>query len=168
MPHSTDCKTLLEVTLENLEASIRERGAHVAVDPLPTVIADTMQLGQVFQNLISNAVKFSPDSPHIHVGCEQRPTEFVFFVRDNGIGIDPSKCDRIFEAFVRLNTAREYPGTGIGLSICKKIVERHGGRIWVESSPGHGASFFFTIPRREVAALLAESPPVTRALRGAR
>ena len=144
MPHSTDCQTLLEVTLENLDASIRERSAEVTFDRMPTVVADTMQLGQVFQNLISNAIKFSSDAPRVHVGYEERLGEHVFSVRDRGIGIDPAKRDRIFEAFVRLNVG-EYPGTGIGLSICKKIVERHGGLIWVESEPGRGATFYFTL-----------------------
>jgi signal transduction histidine kinase len=165
LPHSTDCATLLQVTLENLEASIREKKARVVVDPLPIVIADTMQLGQVFQNLISNAIKFSRSVPRIHVGCEEKPTEYVFSVRDKGIGIDPSKFDRIFEAFVRLHGGSEYPGTGIGLSICKKIVERHGGRIWVESAPEAGSVFYFTIPRRDVAML--EAAAVARAQRRA-
>jgi len=147
LPHSTDCATLLQVTLENLEASIQEKAARVVVDPLPIVIADTMQLGQVFQNLISNAIKFSRGVPRIHVGCEEKPTEYVFSVRDKGIGIDSSKFDRIFEAFVRLHSGNDYPGTGIGLSICKKIVERHGGRIWVESEPGRGSRFFVLLHR---------------------
>jgi signal transduction histidine kinase len=155
LPHSTDCETLLQVTLENLEASIRDRGAQVSVDRLPIVVADTMQLGQVFQNLISNAIKFARGVPRIHVGCEEKSTEFVFFVRDKGIGIDPNKFDRIFEAFVRLHSGNEYPGTGIGLSICKKIVERHGGRIWVESAPGEGSVFYFTVPRRDIELLEA-------------
>ena len=155
LPHSTDCETLLQVTLENLEASIREKSAQVTVDRLPIVVADTMQFGQVFQNLISNAIKFSRGVPRIHVGCEEKPTEFVFFVRDKGIGIDPNKFDRIFEAFVRLHAGNEYPGTGIGLSICKKIIERHGGRIWVESTPGEGSAFYFTVPRRDIALLEA-------------
>jgi signal transduction histidine kinase len=152
-PHSTDCQTLLEVTVENLDASIRASNAEVTWDPLPTVVADTMQLGQVFQNLISNALKFSRQTPRVHVACEQTPSEYVFSVRDNGIGMDPARKDRIFEAFVRLHSTAEYPGTGIGLSICKKIVERHGGRIWVESAPGEGSTFYLTIPRREIGAL---------------
>jgi signal transduction histidine kinase len=159
-PHSTDCQTLLEVTVENLDASIRARNAVVTWDRLPTVVADTMQLGQVFQNLISNALKFCRDVPRVHVGCEETASEHVFSVRDNGIGMDPARKDRIFEAFVRLHSVAEYPGTGIGLSICKKIVERHGGRIWVESAPGEGSTFYLTIPRREIAALdVAAAPP---------
>jgi signal transduction histidine kinase len=153
LPHSTDCQTLLEVTLENLATSIRDKGAQITSDRLPTVVADTMQFGQVFQNLISNALKFSRGLPQIHFGCEEKPTEYVFFVRDKGIGIDPAQRERIFEAFVRLNPGGEYPGTGIGLSICKKIVERHGGRIWVESAPGEGSVFYFTIPRRDAVLL---------------
>jgi light-regulated signal transduction histidine kinase (bacteriophytochrome) len=155
LAHSTDCETLLQVTLENLEASIKDKSAQVSVDRLPIVVADTMQLGQVFQNLISNAIKFARGVPRIHVGCEEKPTEFVFFVRDKGIGIDPNKLDRIFEAFVRLHSGNEYPGTGIGLSICKKIVERQGGRIWVESAPGEGSVFYFTVPRRDIELLEA-------------
>jgi signal transduction histidine kinase len=113
-------------------------------------MADERQLVQVLQNLISNAIKFRADAPpRIHVSAEEREDEWEFAVRDNGIGIDPSHADRIFEIFKRLHTRAEYPGTGIGLAICKKTVERHGGRIWVESQPGQGSTFRFTLPKVE-------------------
>jgi light-regulated signal transduction histidine kinase (bacteriophytochrome) len=102
---------------------------------------------QVFQNLVGNSIKFrSGQPPRIHVGVARGPSEWVFSVKDNGIGIDPQYADRVFEIFERLHTRREYPGTGIGLAIAKKIVQRHGGRIWVESMPHQGATFFFTLP----------------------
>jgi light-regulated signal transduction histidine kinase (bacteriophytochrome) len=106
-----------------------------------------MQLTQLFQNLVGNALKFrSADPPRIHVGAEPDAGSWRFHVRDNGIGLDPKFADRIFEVFQRLHTRTEYPGTGIGLAMCRKIVQRHGGRIWVESAPGNGATFYFTLP----------------------
>ena len=143
----TDCTFVLEQVLMNLEVAIDERGAVVTHDPLPTVMADDSQLAQVFQNLIGNAIKFrGEEPPHIHIAAEQKSDEWVFSVADNGIGIDPESFDRIFEIFQRLHGRDEYSGTGIGLAVCKKIVERHGGRMWVESEPGKGATFYFTIP----------------------
>ena len=137
--------------LDNLQVAIGESGAVVTHDPLPVVMADPTQLSQLFQNLIGNALKFRGERPpEIHVGAEQQGEEWLFWVRDNGIGIEAQYAERIFVIFQRLHTRDEYPGTGIGLAICKRIVERHGGRIWVESEPGEGSSFFFTIPGWEV------------------
>ena len=142
---------MLNDVLANLEVSIRESGAVVTAAPLPTVMADPAQLRQVFQNLIGNALKFrGEEPPHIHLGVERQGREWVLAVGDNGIGIDPQYFERIFQVFQRLHTQREYAGSGIGLAICKKIVERHGGRIWVTSEPGKGATFSFTYSRPEL------------------
>ena len=144
---STEAETVLDTALSNLKASIEDNHAIISHDPLPTVPADATQFCQVFQNLIGNALKFhGPEPPRIHVSAQQQGGEWCFSVRDNGIGIDPQNSDRIFVIFQRLHAGREYPGTGIGLAITKKIVERHGGRIWVESEPGQGSTFSFTIP----------------------
>jgi PAS domain S-box-containing protein len=143
----TDCTAVLDQALANLKAAIERRGAVVTHDPLPTVMADDLQLVQLFQNLIGNAIKFQVEKvPRVHISAEHRGNEWVFAVRDNGIGIDPQYAERIFVIFQRLHTREEYHGTGIGLAICKKIVERRGGRIWVESQPGMGSTFYFTIP----------------------
>jgi signal transduction histidine kinase len=143
------CEAVLDQAVTNLQVAIEESGAVVTHDPLPTLMADGTQLVQLFQNLIGNAIKFRSDvPPEIHIGVERTDSEWRFSVRDNGIGIDPQHHDRIFMIFQRLHSREEYPGTGIGLAICKRIVERHGGRIWVESQPGKGATFYFTIPAR--------------------
>jgi signal transduction histidine kinase len=142
----TDCQTVLDNITRNLQKIIEESSAEITHDPLPTVVGDDIQLGQLFQNFIVNAIKFQSDSyPRIHISAEKNEKEWIFSVKDDGIGIDPEFKERIFEIFQRLHARGEYPGTGIGLAICKKIVERHGGRVWVESEPGKGSTFYFSI-----------------------
>jgi PAS domain S-box-containing protein len=139
----------LKKAVVNLRASIEGSGAAVTHDALPEVAADEAQLVQLFQNLIGNALKFkTAEAPRIHVSAAPRQDAWEFAVRDNGIGIEPQYFERIFMVFQRLHGKGEYPGTGIGLAICKKVVDRHGGRIHVESRPGEGSTFFFTLPRR--------------------
>jgi signal transduction histidine kinase len=146
-PEPTDAQGALEQALANLRAAVEATGATVTNDALPTVRADASQLVQLFQNLVGNALKFrGRDAPRIHVGAQRKDTEVVLSVRDNGIGIDPQYFERIFVIFQRLHSKAEYDGTGIGLAICKKIVDRHGGRIWVESQPGQGSTFYCTLP----------------------
>ncbi|MEA5515672.1 ATP-binding protein [Nodularia sp. UHCC 0506] len=143
----TEVETPLERALSHLRQRITETGATITHDPLPTVMAGSTQLMQLFLNLIANAIKFrSHEPPQIHIGAERLEDEWLFSVRDNGIGIDPQFSDRIFIIFQRLHTRDEYPGTGMGLAICKKIIECHRGRIWVESQLGEGSTFYFTIP----------------------
>ena len=144
-----DVNAIIGKTLANLTFEIQESKAVVTVDSLPTVSADSTQLIQLFQNLVGNAIKYRSNAPHIHISAERKNGEWLFQVSDNGIGIDPRQFDRIFEIFQRLHTRDEYSGTGIGLAICKKIVDRLGGHIWVESKPGEGATFFFTLPSAE-------------------
>jgi PAS domain S-box-containing protein len=145
-----DSNASLSRALANLRTAIESSGAQVTHDRLPEVVADGAQLSQIFQNLIGNAIKFRADEPpRIHVGAETRDQVWVFTVKDNGIGLDTQYADRIFMMFQRLHNKAEYPGTGIGLAIVKKIVERHGGRIWVESEPGKGATFGFTLARQQ-------------------
>jgi signal transduction histidine kinase len=146
----TSCEDLLIQTLSNLEVAIMESSALITHDPLPTVKADSTQLMAVFQNLIGNAIKFHAEKqPRIHVSAERQGKEWLFCVQDNGIGIAPEQTERVFAIFSRLHPAGKYPGSGIGLAICKKVVERHGGRIWFDSQPGEGTTFFFTIPARD-------------------
>ena len=138
----------LKRAVTNLRAAIEESGAEITHDALPTVNADEVQLAQLFQNLIGNALKFrGAGKPHVHVSCLEKEDALEFHVSDNGIGIEPQYFERIFMLFQRLHTKGDYPGTGIGLAICKKVVERHGGRLWVESEPGKGSSFNFTLPK---------------------
>jgi PAS domain S-box-containing protein len=145
----TDCNVALERALSNLGAAIREGDATITRDSLPTVMANSSQVVQLYQNLISNAVKFAAADPlTIHFGATRQECEWIFSVQDNGIGLASADFDRIFRIFQRLETSRDRPGTGIGLANCKKIVEHHGGRIWVESEPGKGSTFFFSIPDR--------------------
>ncbi|HLZ07209.1 MAG TPA: ATP-binding protein, partial [Chloroflexota bacterium] len=143
------CNAVVDRVLADLSTAIAEGEAVVTRDDLPNVSGDGTQLGQVFLNLIGNAIKFhGADPPRVHISARHDEAGWVFSVKDNGIGIDPQYADRVFVIFQRLHGAGQYPGTGIGLAICKKIVERHGGRIWIESTPGQGSTFFFTIPAR--------------------
>jgi two-component system, sensor histidine kinase and response regulator len=145
----TDCNRILAEALEGLQGSIAESGAIIRADPLPTVRADPAQLLQLFSNLLGNAIKYHrPDEPpQIYIVVKPQRHEWCFEMRDNGIGIESEYFDRVFQIFQRLHSASTYPGTGIGLAICKKIVESYGGRIWVESTFDSGSSFFFTLPR---------------------
>jgi len=142
-----DCNEALARAEWNLQASIVENGALVSHEDLPVISADATQLVQLFQNLIGNGIKFKgANPPRVHVSAVRRADDWVFSVRDNGIGIASQYAERIFVIFQRLHRPEEYPGTGIGLAVCKKIVERHGGKIGVESEPGNGSTFFFNIP----------------------
>ena len=147
---TTDCNRVLSEALLNLSAATEESSAVITNDNLPTVMADKTQMVQLIQNLVANAIKFrNKDRPCIHVSSEQKNGTWVFSVSDNGIGIDSEYYDRIFAIFQRLHGKTEYPGTGIGLSVCKRIVERHGGRIWVDSEFSKGSKFYFTMPVTE-------------------
>jgi PAS domain S-box-containing protein len=148
----TDCGAVAATALANLRSTIEETGARVAVGALPTVEGDPTQLAQVFQNLIANAIKFRGDRPpEIIVGCQRDGRQWLFSVRDTGIGIEQRHAERIFMVFKRLHPQSQYPGTGIGLAICRRVVERHGGRIWVEPADGGGSVFRFTLPATAVA-----------------
>jgi light-regulated signal transduction histidine kinase (bacteriophytochrome) len=144
----TSSDEALEKALLNLRGAIGESGALVTHDPLPIVLADEMQLVQLFQNLVGNAIKYQdPGVPRIHVSAARNGGKtWIFSVQDNGLGIDSLYFDKIFGVFQRLHGRDEFAGTGIGLAICKKIVERHGGSISVESTPGHGSTFRFALP----------------------
>jgi signal transduction histidine kinase len=149
---SNDCNAMLQESISNLEAAIRDSGAVVQHTELPLVMADRSLLVQVFQNLIGNAIKFhGAEPPRIHVSAKTQGKEWVVSVADNGIGIAAEHKENVFVIFRRLHAHAEYPGNGIGLSICKKIVEQHGGRIWVDSEPGHGSAFQFTLPIKPTA-----------------
>jgi signal transduction histidine kinase len=143
-----DARLAFDTARKNLQQSIEESGASVSVGTLPTVHADATQLTQLFQNLIGNALKYRHErAPEVHVDAKPANKAWLFSVQDNGIGIEPQYFERIFQMFQRLHTREEYSGTGIGLAICRRIVERHGGKIWVESQPGRGSTFLFAIPR---------------------
>ncbi len=144
----TDAHAVLGEALRNLAAAIVETHAVITNDELPTVLADASQLVLVFQNLLANAIKFRrAELPRIHVSARERGGEWLFAVKDNGIGIEAQYAERVFIIFQRLHTKEEYPGTGIGLAVCQRIVERHGGKIWFESAPGSGTTFLFTVPK---------------------
>jgi light-regulated signal transduction histidine kinase (bacteriophytochrome) len=146
----TDCEAIFKESIANLEVTLGESNAIVTHDPLPVLTADPSQLGQVLQNLLGNAIKFrNGRAPHIHVSARQEKQDWVFSVSDNGIGIEPQYFDTIFIIFQQLHGKDKYEGTGVGLATCRKIVERHRGRIWVESKPGEGATFYFTIPKQQ-------------------
>ncbi|HVL95837.1 MAG TPA: ATP-binding protein [Solirubrobacteraceae bacterium] len=153
-----DARETVDATLRSLAASLEDAGADVRVQGLPVVAADPVQLGQLFQNLIANALKFRNGSaPQVEVLAERDPDGWRFTVADNGLGIDPDHADRVFKMFQRLHGRDEYDGNGIGLAICRKIVDRHGGRIWVEPNPGGGSRFVFTLP--DAAAAAPGTPP---------
>jgi light-regulated signal transduction histidine kinase (bacteriophytochrome) len=140
----------LDKALAALESAIKESGTCITRTVLPRIRFHDFQLEQVFQNLIGNSIRYrSTEKPRSHVAAERRGEEWLFSVQDNGIGIDPQYKEQVFEIFKRLHSAAAYPGTGMGLAICQRIVERAGGRIWVESELGRGSTFFFTIPRGE-------------------
>jgi signal transduction histidine kinase len=142
-------RELIESTIKLLKVQIGESKADIYIEPMPTIMADGPQIQQVMQNLISNAIKFhGPERPMVHISAREGTKEWTFSVKDNGIGLNVEYADKIFQMFQRLHTIDQYPGTGVGLAIVKKIVERHGGRIWVESEEGRGATFFFTIPKK--------------------
>jgi signal transduction histidine kinase/PAS domain-containing protein len=144
---SADLNAVLQDALRNLQAATRQSQATITHDSLPTVAADSAQITQLFQNLIGNAIKFcNPRRPEIHIGARKESGRWIISVRDNGIGIAPENFKRVFQIFQRLHTREKYPGTGVGLAICQRIVERHGGDIWVESQPGQGSTFYFSLP----------------------
>jgi len=145
----TDSGAAVQKALANLRAAIESSNGTVTCDPLPTINADEFQLVQLFQNLIGNALKFKgAETPHVHISVNEQADTWTFGVKDNGIGIDGEYFDRIFMVFQRLHSRTDYPGTGIGLAICKKVVDRHGGRLWIESGVGSGSTFWFTVPKK--------------------
>ena len=147
LPAPTDVNSTVNEVLKNLALSLKEHGVTVTCTPLPTILADRFQVVQLFQNLIGNAIKFrGKSSPSVNISAERNGDEWMFSVFDNGIGIAEEHRDLIFKIFQRLHTRVEYPGNGVGLAICKRIVEHNGGRIWVESELGHGSNFRFTFP----------------------
>lgn len=144
----TRCDDIVKHAISNLQIEIDEKGAIVTYDHLPDIFTDETQMTQLFQNLIGNGIKFCKDeTPRINISAKQKDNDWIFSVRDNGIGIDKKDAERIFDIFQRLHSSSQYQGTGIGLAICKKIVERHGGKIWVTSESGKGSTFSFSIPK---------------------
>lgn len=150
---TVDCGDLIEKVMQDLKLSIEESGTDIQVaDTLPTIEANSVQIKMLFQNLISNAIKFRKEdqTPVIEISTDEKGTEYWFSVSDNGIGIDPEFYERVFVIFQRLHTRAEYPGTGIGLALCKKIVERHGGKIWLDSKAGEGTTIHFTVKKDKI------------------
>lgn len=146
-PRETDCNLVVRNVIANLQSQIQETGARISYEVLPVLVADPSELLQLFQNLIGNAIKFrGTEPPEIRITAKKKKNEWLFSVEDNGIGIAPQHAEDVFVIFKRLHTREEYPGSGIGLAICKKIVEHNQGRIWVESQPGMGSTFHFTWP----------------------
>jgi len=144
---SLNCEEVIDRALSNLQLTIQETNAQITRDTLPIIFGDKTQLVQLFQNIIANGIKYQQEeAPIIHIGAETRQGQLLFSIKDNGIGINPQHQERVFQIFQRLHTRQEYSGTGIGLAICKKIVELHGGKIWVESAVGKGTTFLFTMP----------------------
>jgi light-regulated signal transduction histidine kinase (bacteriophytochrome) len=147
LPEPTDLTAVAKGAARKLALAMTRAGAHVEIDALPEVMADAAQIGQVFENLLDNAIKFRGNhAPHIRIDAEVSGEERIIRVRDNGIGIDAKIPDRVFMLFQRLHDREAYDGIGVGLTLCRKIIERHGGRIWYESQPGGGSTFFFTLP----------------------
>jgi light-regulated signal transduction histidine kinase (bacteriophytochrome) len=145
-----DTNAVLKKALANLEVAIQESSAEIRSGPLPRVLIYEFQLEQVFQNLVGNAINYkSSDPPRIKIAAVRQGGEWLFSVQDNGIGIAPEFKEQIFGMFKRLHSATEIRGTGMGLAICQRIIERAGGRIWVESEPGRGSTFYFTLPCRD-------------------
>jgi light-regulated signal transduction histidine kinase (bacteriophytochrome) len=144
---SVDCQEIYKMALSKLSPAIQQNSARLSNDPLPKVQGDRLQLGQLFEQLLSNAIKFHGNTPpQIHIGVTRNEHEWRFVVRDNGIGVAPEQVNKIFLPFHRLHPRNKYPGSGLGLALCQKIVECYGGRIWVESEPDKGSSFYFTMP----------------------
>jgi PAS domain S-box-containing protein len=160
-PSSVALDEDLEAALTHLDQAIRESGATVTHDPMPTLAVDRGQIVRLFQNLIGNAIKYRKphQPPAVHISAEQKGAEWVISVRDNGIGFDPKYVATVFEPFKRLHTADDYPGSGVGLAICRRIVQAQGGRIWAESAPGEGTTFSFTLPVESVAPR-QHTPPI--------
>ncbi|HET6325064.1 MAG TPA: ATP-binding protein, partial [Planctomycetaceae bacterium] len=155
---TVDCNTVLVQALANLHASVVESGAVITSDRLPTLSGNASQLLQLIQHLLGNAIKYrSKEPPTVHLATERIDGGWHVFVRDSGIGIAPAQHERIFDIFHRLHSREQIPGSGVGLATCRAIVERHGGRIWVESQPGQGSVFHFTLPSEPAAATGASS-----------
>jgi light-regulated signal transduction histidine kinase (bacteriophytochrome) len=147
---AVDLSGCFRSVLDDLQFLVKENDAQITCDRLPSVRGIRVQLEDLLQNLIENSIKFrAKENPKIHISVTQKDREWIFAVKDNGLGFDPVHRDRVFRVFQRLNSSDQYRGSGIGLSICRKIVERHGGRIWAESAPGFGSTFLFTLPMDE-------------------